>query len=113
MAAEIDRMLTWRLHDSLQPSGSFKGEYRRWFTGDAEYYATSFLARSGFFDPAQRFWTDRDFPEAPEIKKRILSFVQTHLGSGPAGDNYRGTLEALGVPLETDLAVPWGASAVL
>jgi hypothetical protein len=48
-----------------------------------------------FFDPAQRFWTNRDFPEAAEVKKHILNFVRTHRGSGPTGDNYRSTLEAL------------------
>ena len=50
----------------------------------------------GSFDRAQRFWTDRDFPDAPEVKKRILTFVHAHQGSGPTGDNYRSTLEDLG-----------------
>ncbi len=95
IAAEIDHMLTWCLHDSLQPVGSFKVNIADGSLEDAEYYGASFLARVGFFDPAQRFWTDRDFPEAPEVKKRILGFVRAHRGSGPTGDNYRSTLEAL------------------
>jgi hypothetical protein len=95
IAAEIDHMLTWCLHDSLQPDGSFKVNIADGSLEDAEYYGASFLARVGFFDPAQRFWTDRDFPEAPEVKKRILGFVRAHQGSGPTGDNYRSTLEAL------------------
>ncbi len=97
MATEIDRMLAWCLHDSLQPDGSFKVNVADGSLEDAEYYGTSFLARIGFFDPSQRFWTDRDFPEAPDVKKRIVAFVQAHRGSGPTGDNYRSSLEALGV----------------
>ncbi len=97
MAAEIDRMLTWCLHDSLQPDGSFKVNIADGSLEDAEYYGASFLSRAGFFDPAQRFWTNRDFPEASEVKKRILTFARAHQRSGPTGDNYHSTLEALDV----------------
>ncbi len=97
MSAEIGRMLTWCLHDSLQPDGSFKVHIADGSIEDAEYYGSSFLARIGYFDPAQRFWRDRDFPDAVEVKKRILGFVSSHKGSGPTGDNYRSTLELLGV----------------
>jgi hypothetical protein len=64
MATEIDRMLTWCLHDSLQPDGSFKVNIADGSLEDAEYYGVSFLARIGLFDPAQRFWTDREFPRS-------------------------------------------------
>jgi len=97
MAAETERMLTWCLHESLQPDGSFKVNIADGSLEDAEYYGTSFLARIGFFDPSQRFWTDRDFPEAADVKKKISAFVRAHQGSGPTGDNYRSTLEALGI----------------
>jgi hypothetical protein len=97
MSAEIDRMLTWCLHESLQADGSFKVNIADGSLEDAEYYGASFLARIGYFDPTQRFWTDRNFPEADEVKKRILGFVKAHQGSGPTGDHYRSTLEALGV----------------
>ncbi|MGC2448135.1 MAG: hypothetical protein WA477_10860 [Candidatus Sulfotelmatobacter sp.] len=97
ISTEIDRMLSWCLHDSLQADGSFKVTIADGSLEDAEYYGTSFLARIGFFDQSQRFWTDRDFPEAADVKKRILTFVHAHRGSGPTGDNYKSTLEALGV----------------
>ena len=97
MSTEIDRMLTWCLHDSLQPDGSFKVNIADGSMEDAEYYGASFLARIGFFDRSRRFWTDRNFPEAADVKKRILAFVQRHWNSGPTGDNYKSTLEALGV----------------
>ncbi len=97
MSAEIDRMLKWCLHDSLQPYGSFKVNIADGSLEDAEYYGASFLARIGYFDPSQRFWTDRNLSKSADVKSRILSFVRAHQGSGPAGDNYRSTLEALGV----------------
>jgi hypothetical protein len=80
----------------LQPDGSFKVHVADGSIEDAEYYGTSFLARIGYFDPAQRFWTDREFPDAAEVKKRILGFVSGHKGSGPTGDDYHSTLELLG-----------------
>jgi len=98
MAAEINRLLNWCLHDSLQPDGSFSVNIADASLEDAEYYGASFLARIGFFDPAQRFWTDRDFPTAAEVKQRILGYIRAHQASGPTGDHYRGTLEALGIP---------------
>ena len=79
----------------LQPDGSFKVNIADGSLEDAEYYGTSFLSRSGYFDPAQRFWTDRDFPDSAAVKKRILAFVQAHRHSGPIGDSYRSTLELL------------------
>ena len=97
MTAEIDRMLDWCLKESLQPDGSFKVNIADGSVEDAEYYGTSFLARVGFFDPGQRFWTNRDFPNAAEVKGRIISFVRSHESTGPTGDHYRSTLEALGV----------------
>lgn len=97
MSTEIDRMLTWCLHDSLQPDGSFKVNIADGSLEDAEYYGASFLARIGFFDRSQRFWTDRDFPETTDVKKRIVAFVQAHRDSGPTGDHYKSTLEALDV----------------
>ena len=97
IATEIDRMLTWCLRDSLQPDGSFQVNIADGSLEDAEYYGASFLVRAGFFIPAERFWTDRTFPEADDVKKRILGFVRSHQTSGATGDHYRSTLEALGV----------------
>jgi hypothetical protein len=87
----------WCLKESLQPDGSFKVNIGDGLLEDADYYGTSFLARVGFFDPGQRFWTNRDFPNAAEVKGRIISFVRSNASTGPTGDHYRSTLEALGV----------------
>lgn len=96
VAAEIQKMLDWCLTQSLQPDGSFKFNIADGSVEDSEYYGTSFLSRVGFFDPAKRFWTDKPFAQAPDVRKRILEFVRTHASSGPTGDDYRSTLEALG-----------------
>jgi hypothetical protein len=97
MADDIDQMLAWCLQQSLQPDGSFKGNIADGSVEDAEYYGASFLSRIGFFDPAKRFWTDRRFPEAAEVKQRILAFAQRHRSSSSSGDAYASTFEALGL----------------
>jgi len=85
MAAEIEKMLDWCLHESLQPDGSFKVALPDGSVEDAEYYGIEFLVRLGFFDPAQRFWTDRQFPEASAVRVRLRAFLQQHRTTGGAG----------------------------
>ncbi len=69
MTVEIEKMLHWCLTESLQPDGSFKPNIGDGSLEEGEYYATAFLARIGFFDKKERFWTDREFPEAPAIRR--------------------------------------------
>jgi hypothetical protein len=68
MAAEMEKMLRWCLAESLQPDGSFRTTTRDDSIEESEYFGTAFLARIGFFDRARRFWTDREFPEAEQIR---------------------------------------------
>ena len=95
ISMEIERMLIWCIDDSLQPDGSFKRT-----TGDpsieyAEYFGTAFLARIGYFNPALRFWTDRTFPEAAEVKQRIQNFAEKNKDSDPTGGGYHDVLSEL------------------
>jgi hypothetical protein len=69
--AEIDRLLDWCLKNSLQPDGSFKVSELDDTLGDAYFYAVSFLTDAGYFDKSKRFWTDKDFPDAPSIRAKI------------------------------------------
>lgn len=98
MRVEIRKMLTWCLRDSLQPDGSvrvFEDEDDSVET--SIYFATSFLGRIGYFDKSRRFWTDEDFPEGAEVKKRISGFIRAHYASGGEGGHYYdGALEELG-----------------
>ena len=95
MAEEINQMLVFCLNRSLRPDGSFRAVTPDGSQEDAEYYGASFLARIGYFNPAYRFWTGRSFPEAPEVRARILAFARAHASSGPTGDAYRSTIATL------------------
>ena len=76
-SAEIDRMLNWCLKDSLQGDGSFKVSELDDTLGDSYYYGVSFLTDAGYFDKSNRFWTARDFPDAPAIESKIQSRLQS------------------------------------
>jgi len=89
MARELARMLHWCLTDSLQPDGSFRVSIAdEGSPEEAEYYGTAFLARIGYFSPRERFWTTGNFPDAGEVRRRIQSYIERHLGSGAAGGSY-------------------------
>ncbi len=96
MQAEIEKMLHWCLTESLQPDGSFAPNVADGSLEESVEYGVSFLARIGFFDKSKRFWTNQDFPQAEEVRGRILSYVRKHQGSGGAGGTqYQGVLEDL------------------
>ena len=87
MAEQIQKMLDWCLTQSLQADGTFAQG------GDNSieenmYFGVAFFSRIGFFDRHRRFWTKRDFPEAPEIRQRIMSYILGHRDSGAAGGAY-------------------------
>jgi hypothetical protein len=87
MAVQIQKMLDWCLTQSLQADGTFAQG------GDNSieenlYFGVAFLSRVGFFDRQRRFWTNRDFPEAPEIRRRITRFILRHRDSGAVGGTY-------------------------
>jgi len=94
MTTEIEKMLHWCLTESLQPDGSFKPVIADGSLEEGEYYATAFLARIGFFDKKERFWTDRNFPEAAAIREKIIAYVLAHQKTaGSGGGYYESTLE--------------------
>ncbi len=88
MAAEIEKMLQWCLTESFQADGSFKSHPGDGSLEEGEYYAASFLGRIGFFDKAERFWTDREFPEAEAVRQKIIAYILKHRGSGGSGGSY-------------------------
>jgi hypothetical protein len=82
-------MLTWCLHESLQPEGSFKpDEGTSDSLEESDSWGVSFLARIGFFDRARRFWTDEDFPDAEQIRQRLIGYIEKHKATGGAGGTY-------------------------
>ena len=70
---EISQMLDWCLKDSLQADGSFKTSDLDDTLGDAQMYGAFFLRDAGYFDAEKRFWTDKSFPEAEAVRRRIES----------------------------------------
>jgi hypothetical protein len=87
MAEQIQKMLDWCLAQSLQPDGTFAhgGDNS---IEENEYFGAAFLSRIGFFDPHRRFWTNQDFPAAPEVRERITRYILQHRDSGAAGGTY-------------------------
>ncbi len=75
--SEIDRMLDWCLKNSLQPDGSFKISELDDTLGDAYYYGVSFLDDAGYFDKSKRFWSDKDFLDAPAVRTKIQSRLRS------------------------------------
>ena len=88
ITVEIEKMLHWCLTESLQPDGSFKPHVGDGSLEEGEYYATSFLGRIGYFDKSERFWTDREFPEAAEVRQKIIAYIFKHRSSGGSGGGY-------------------------
>jgi hypothetical protein len=87
MAEELQKMLDWCLSQSLQADGYFAhgGDNS---IEENEYFGVAFLSRIGFFDRRRRFWTTREFPQAPEIRQRITHYILQHRDSGAAGGTY-------------------------
>jgi hypothetical protein len=86
---EIGKMLQWCLKDSVLPNGSFRaGTGGEDSLEENEYFGVAFLARAGYFDASKRFWTDQSFPEAENLRHRLMDFIQRHIASGAAGGAY-------------------------
>jgi hypothetical protein len=88
ISVEIQKMLDWCLTNSLQADGSFKPNIGDGSFEEGVYYGTSFLGRIGFFNKADRFWTNQEFSQSEVIRKRIIDFIQKHLQSGGSGGSY-------------------------
>lgn len=96
-AAEIGKMVRWCLAKSLLPDGSFRLEENGDSAEEQISFGAAFLARAGFFDRSKRFWTDKEFPQAEEVRRRIAGYMRAHLTSGGAGGTYyQSTLQELG-----------------
>jgi hypothetical protein len=68
---EIDRLLDWCLMRAIAPDGRVVSRAVAESLPESYYFAVAFLDTVGFFDPAKRFWTGRDFPEAAPLRVRI------------------------------------------
>jgi hypothetical protein len=96
IALDLHELLHWCLTESLQPDGSFKMWVGDNSKEESTYYGASFLSRIGYFNKSKRFWTDEDFPEADNVRQKIIAYIEKHLKSGATGgEYYRSALEQL------------------
>jgi len=97
---EIGKMLEWCLTNSVLPDGSFRaGTGGEDSLEEDEYFGVAFLARAGYFDGSRRFWTDQSFPEAENLRRRLIDFIERHKASGAVGGAYyESALRELGQP---------------
>ena len=93
--AEIARMLEWCLTRSYQPEGSFRVSELDDTPGDAFRYGIWFLQESGYFQRRDRFWTDREFPDADRVRRRIEARLQKIGLNDPALHEAYDTLRAM------------------
>jgi len=101
IAAHLHKLLEWCLTKSLQPDGSFKFWIGDNSKEESTFYGAAFLGRIGYFDKTKRFWTDEDFPEAENVRQRILKYIGEHLKTGATGgDYYQSALEQLEATIE-------------
>jgi hypothetical protein len=76
ISQSIAAMLDFCLTKSLQEDGSFKSPEEDTLSSSF-YFGVGFLHEIGFFSKRQRFWTDREFPQAKEIRQRILNRIKS------------------------------------
>ncbi len=68
---EIERLLSWCLERAIAADGTVVMRAVGELIPEGYYFAVAFLDTVGYFAPAKRFWTDRDFPEAAAVKERL------------------------------------------
>ena len=65
---EIDRLLSWCLGTAIAADGTVTARAVGESIPEGYYFTAAFLDTVGYFDPAKRFWTDREFPEAAAVR---------------------------------------------
>ena len=73
---ELDRLLDWCLATAIAPDGTVVARAKSESLSEGYYFTIAFLDTVGYFDPAKRFWTDREFPEAPALRPRLERHVR-------------------------------------
>jgi hypothetical protein len=74
--AELERLVDWCLATAIAPDGKVVARAKSETLAESYYFTIAFLDTVGYFDPAKRFWTERAFPEAPALRRRIEHHVR-------------------------------------
>jgi hypothetical protein len=80
--AELTRLIEWCLTAAIAPNGEIIARAIAESLPESYYFTIAFLDTVGYFDRAKRFWTERDFPEAPVLRARL----DDRLSTLPQGD---------------------------
>jgi hypothetical protein len=68
---ELTRLLDWCLTAAITPAGEIVVRARGESWPESYYFTIAFLDTVGYFDRANRFWTEMEFPEAPALRARF------------------------------------------
>ncbi len=68
---ELAGLLEWCLTIAISSDGEIVARAVGKSLPESYYFMIAFLDTLGYFDPARRFWTKLDFPEAPAVRERL------------------------------------------
>src|SRR6516165_3635023 len=81
-AQELGRLTDWCLTTAIAADGKILARAASEALPESYYFTVAFLDTVGYFEPAKRFWTDRQFLEAPALRARL----ERQLSALPKGD---------------------------
>lgn len=73
---ELDRLVRWCLGTAIAADGTIVARAVGEALPESYYFTIAFLDTVGFFDPAKRFWTKAEFPQAPALGARLEARVR-------------------------------------
>ena len=68
---ELTRLLHWCLSCAIGPEGEIVARAVAESVPESYYFTIAFLDTVGYLNPAKRFWTELDFPEATAVRERL------------------------------------------
>jgi hypothetical protein len=80
---EIARLTDWCLTTAITPDGEIVARATAESLPESYYFTIAFLDTVGYFDCRKRFWTERDFPDAPRLAARLENRLEMLPQSDP------------------------------
>ncbi|HUC71354.1 MAG TPA: hypothetical protein VMS01_09200 [Stellaceae bacterium] len=78
---ELGRLLGWCLDAAIAADGTVVARAVGESLPESYYFTAAFLDTVGLFNRAKRFWTDREFPQAPGLRARLeIRILELHQG---------------------------------
>jgi hypothetical protein len=73
---ELTRLLDWCVTRAIAPDGEIVARAVGESLPESYYFTIAFLDTVGYFDRAKRFWSEREFPDAPAVRSRLENRLQ-------------------------------------